>query len=151
MTLWTSLVGLAKLPLAEKLTAVGVLALLPTVAIAVRVLGFRSVCLRLESTAPSKLKPLSAGEIARLSWLVDRIANGCAWKPSCLSRTLVLRWLLHRRGLHTDLRIGVRKSGGALAAHCWLEHDAVPINERPDVGNTFKSFADPISYSARSE
>src|SRR5690606_37178790 len=40
---------------------------------------------------------------------------------TCLRQALLLHWLLRRRGLQPELRIGVRKQGEALDAHAWVE------------------------------
>ena len=39
---------------------------------------------------------------------------------SCLTQALALQYLLARRGLHSELRIGVRKEGRDFRAHAWL-------------------------------
>ncbi len=57
----------------------------------------------------------------RMAWLVnvaDRYAPG---KSSCLRQAAALAWLLRRRGIATNLRIGVTREGENLLAHSWLE------------------------------
>jgi hypothetical protein len=63
---------------------------------------------------------------------------------NCLQRSLTLWWLLHRRGLASDLRIGVRRQGDQLAAHAWIEYAGVVINDRADVARLYAPFADSI-------
>jgi hypothetical protein len=41
----------------------------------------------------------------------------------CLVQALAARWLLARRGIASDLHIGVLKNDDALEAHAWLERD----------------------------
>lgn len=43
---------------------------------------------------------------------------------TCLRESLVLYALLRRRGAAPTFRIGIRKTGTALAAHAWVEHTA---------------------------
>ena len=50
-------------------------------------------------------------------------------RATCLARSLVLRWILARRGIGTELKVGVRNEGGGLHAHAWLECDGVPVND----------------------
>jgi hypothetical protein len=42
---------------------------------------------------------------------------------------LVLHYWLHRDGLPSDLRIGVRLEDGVLHAHAWVELEGQAVNE----------------------
>jgi hypothetical protein len=57
-----------------------------------------------------------------------------------------LHWLLRRRGIENQLRIGVRVEGDGLAAHAWIEIAGEPINERPGVCASF-SVLEPREFS----
>ena len=59
---------------------------------------------------------------------------------NCLSRSLVLWWLLRRKGIETDLRIGARSLKGAFDAHAWLEHQGRPINDTEGVAERYPAF-----------
>lgn len=48
---------------------------------------------------------------------------------SCLHRSLVLWWLLERRGFEAALRFGARKHEGRLEAHAWVEHAGAPVHQ----------------------
>ena len=50
-------------------------------------------------------------------------------RATCLTRSLVLQWMLARRGVGTELKVGVRHEGGVLDAHAWLECGGVPVND----------------------
>jgi len=53
----------------------------------------------------------------------------------CLPRAFALQWVLGRRGVRTELRIGVRKEAKGLRAHAWLEHEGRHIGgARPSYG-----------------
>ncbi len=57
----------------------------------------------------------------QMAWFVkvaDRYAPG---KSSCLRQTAALAWLLRRRGIATNLRIGVAREEEKFVAHSWLE------------------------------
>lgn len=41
--------------------------------------------------------------------------------PNCLEQSLALWWLLRRRGIEAELRIGGRKEAGRFEAHAWVE------------------------------
>lgn len=78
------------------------------------------------------------------------IASRGVWKANCLQRSLVAWWLLRRRGLAPELRIGVTKGlEGALAFHAWLELDGVVINDSPDVLIRYLPFGGVVSPSLR--
>jgi len=59
--------------------------------------------------------------LQRMSWLVDVAANRQPVEIRCLTRSLALAWMLHRRGQQVDLRIGMRQLAGRVHAHAWLE------------------------------
>ena len=58
---------------------------------------------------------------------------------SCLRQSLVVWWLLRRKGMPAELRIGVQ-TGGGFAAHAWVEVDGHPVNDAPDVAERFAPF-----------
>jgi hypothetical protein len=55
----------------------------------------------------------------------------------CLQRSLALCLLLERRGFNTQLKIGVRKSGGDLKAHAWVEYCGKVLNDSQDIARNF--------------
>lgn len=59
----------------------------------------------------------------RIAWLVEKAGQYCPAGTSCLKEALVLSRLLARRGVPTQLRIGVGRQAEAFAAHAWLEQD----------------------------
>ncbi len=63
----------------------------------------------------------AALELRRLDALVDITARNHLYAMTCLRQALTLQWLLARRGIAADLRIGVRREGRALEAHAWVE------------------------------
>jgi hypothetical protein len=52
-------------------------------------------------------------------------------RTECLHRSLALHWWLRREGVASRLQIGVRKEGGDLAAHAWVELDGQVVNDHP--------------------
>jgi hypothetical protein len=65
---------------------------------------------------------------------------------SCLVRSLSLWTMLLRRGVHTDLRIGMRRSSNTMEGHAWLEVEGSPVNEKPAVVGTYTVFEEPLSF-----
>ncbi|GAB2686584.1 hypothetical protein GCM10027037_05690 [Mucilaginibacter koreensis] len=59
-------------------------------------------------------------------------------KGRCLSRSLAMQYALLRRGVSTDLRIGVNIEKGIFDAHAWLERKGIILNDHPvNTGNYF--------------
>lgn len=138
-------------PLANRLSRLGALApderhivlasaaLLPVFSLALRALGFARFRALLTCKAVTAT-PLSPRDIQTIGKLVNIAARNTPTQPSCLTRSLLLQWMLRRRGSDSDLRIGVRLVQGRLDAHAWLECSGVPINDEPDIASRFAAF-----------
>ena len=129
----------------ERRTFLTAIALLPLFWIGLRVLGLQRLQARLQRKPLRHPAALTPDELPRLGALVNSAAHHALGPANCLTRSLYLWWLLRRRGVDTQLRIGVRLSGGTLDAHAWVEHAGVPINDRPDVSANFTPFSEPFS------
>lgn len=128
----------------EQRTLFLALVLLPTIA-----LGLRLFSLRRVQTALARGKPATeieadmsrasvrAAEVARL---VAAAARHGLCQASCLPVALTLGWFLHRQGIPTDLRVGVRKVAARLEAHAWIEHQGIPLIDTPEVHDRFAAF-----------
>jgi hypothetical protein len=129
------------LPREEKATLLAAFLLLPLVRAGLAALRLR----RLENLinrgtfAGKRAEPDQAIALARrITRLVDvaaRYAGG-----ACLARSVVLCFLLERRGVPARLRIGVRKQDGQLQAHAWVEAAGIRLNEAPDIGSRYAAF-----------
>ena len=95
--------------------------------------------------------PLPLADVQALGEAVNKAARHTPFHTTCLSRSLVLVWLLRRRGVASDLRIGVRLVDGALDAHAWVECEGVPVNDLADIAQTFASFGDIVPLTAFNE
>jgi hypothetical protein len=60
---------------------------------------------------------------------------------TCLSRSLALQWLLARRGIASDVRLGARIVDGRLEAHAWVERGGTVVGSRADLAARFTTFA----------
>ncbi|HSI52903.1 MAG: lasso peptide biosynthesis B2 protein [Ramlibacter sp.] len=126
----------------ERATLYASTALLPLFWLALRALGLQRLhTLILRRPLLTMQQPAPAEDLARL---VNTAARHVPFGANCLTRSLLLLWLLRRRGIAGDLRIGVRLEQGVLHAHAWVECDGVPVNDNPDVGRDFASFDQPI-------
>ncbi len=118
---------------------------LPGVVWGVRRFGYqrtRRLLARLAPSPPSKasLAPDEQATCAGLAWAVAAAAHHAPYTSTCLQRSLTLWWLLRRRRIAAELRIGVAHAGGELHAHAWLEHAGVVLNDDADVGSRFAAF-----------
>lgn len=127
---------------------------LPLSWLALRVVGLRR-CLAWLDRSVAGATPATFDASAALRRAVQvgmlvNVAAGYAPGPvTCLSRSLLLAWLLGREGIATELRIGVRIDGNALVAHAWVETGGVPINDDPDVVRNYTPFAERMSAPGR--
>jgi hypothetical protein len=131
----------------ERRTFLSAMALLPLFWIALRVLGLQRLQARLHRKPRARPRPLPLDDLTRLGALVNSAARRVLGPNNCLARSLYLWWLLRRKGVYCQLRIGVRMVDGALEAHAWVEHAGTPINDRHDVSTAFEAFTDAVSPS----
>lgn len=143
-----------RLPKEEKRALRQALVALPLVGAALRLAGLRRCHRRLAArpvpAATATAKPEEARAQAQaLSIAIDRTGRRLPGGASCLDRSFCLWWLLRRRGIATELRIGVRRSeartptnGGAqeMEAHAWVELDGQVLNDSPNVHDRYAAF-----------
>ena len=67
------------------------------------------------------------------------------FRANCLQQSVALWWLLQRRGLGSEIRIGTRKEGGRFDAHAWVEFQGLTLNESRDVHARYTAFEQPVN------
>jgi len=77
--------------------------------------------------------------------LIRGAGNHIPFRSTCLTRSLLLVWLLRRRGVRSELRIGVRQIDGGIDSHAWVELDGRPVNEARGVRQRFAVFDQTLS------
>jgi len=115
--------------------------LLPCVWIGLQLAGLRRLRTWLDQPRSAGSGTFSPDEIATLARMVNAGARLAPGPVTCLTRSLLLDWLLRRRGLPSELRIGVRLHRGTLEAHAWVEVGGTPVNDRKDIGSEYEKFA----------
>ena len=91
----------------------------------------------------------SALVIARMQ---EAASRNLFFHANCLEQSLVLWWLLRRRGIDAALRIGARKDSERFEAHAWVELDSQVMNDASAEHRHFVPFERPIlSMEARIE
>jgi len=98
--------------------------------------------MRLRCPPSSESRHFSEPEVKALGRVVNAAALYPPWPKACLARSLLLLWLLRRRGVEAELRIGVRLLGDKLDAHAWVVWQNTPINDRADISDTYRSLGD---------
>ena len=102
--------------------------LLPLIAVSLRMLDYprtRDVMRRFAQGIGSAAAPEI--QVERVTRLVGVAARRGACRASCLCLALAVWWLLARRGVETNLTIGVRKDETGFSAHAWVERDGVVL------------------------
>ena len=100
--------------------------LLPLTALALHLFGFKRtqnfMSRFVHADRSVDFPEVNSLQEAKLVAHIVRVAAGHGiYRANCLKQSLVLWWLLQRRGIRADLRIGVQKIDGSLYAHSWVE------------------------------
>jgi len=61
--------------------------------------------------------------------IVDMAARCSPLSNTCLHRSLALWWLLSRRGVDCQIRLGARRNDARFDAHAWIEYNGSIIND----------------------
>jgi hypothetical protein len=120
------------------------LVLVPSVQLALRLLGFGPTARRLAAWSDRPIGPSGVAEARLVAEPVAIVAGRRLVGARCLGRSLVLWFLLRRRGVDAELLIGADSAAGALSAHAWVEVEGQPVNDVPDVRDRFGSFGVPL-------
>jgi len=129
---------------AQRLAFVQAWCLLPLVWVGLRVWRLPRLHARLAAGTRALATP-SATQMAHARAVGDAVNAAARHTPfpaTCLSRSLLLVWMLARRGVAGELRLGVQLNSGQLAAHAWVECAGQPVNDRPDVASAYAPFDD---------
>lgn len=121
--------------------AAAALVLLPVFWLGLHLFGlrrWRALTLR-PGRMPGGMAPADARVLGEL---VNAVARHSPLPAACLTRSLVAEWLLRRRGIDAQLRIGVQRTAAGIAAHAWVESGGIPVNDRDDIADSFTPFAE---------
>lgn len=144
---WRKLRKLSQLPGQQRRLVARAAAWLLAVDVGLRVLGFARVR-RLLAGRPATPSDAGAGagrrgEAEAVAWAVAVAAHHHLYSMRCLTRSLVLHRFLARRGIPSELQIGVRKEGRELLAHAWVECAGRPLGEGADVEERYAALGLP--------
>jgi hypothetical protein len=128
--------------------------MLPLVTVTLRVLSFRrttELLARLGSASRRRVtnQHNRMEDLYRASNVVSLAAKHSIVPVSCLPRALTLLWLLNRRGVEAELRVGLRTRAGRLESHAWVESGGLPLNDWAEVSSDFTPFAESFAPSGK--
>ena len=129
-----------ELTIKERLILLEALLLMPLAGLLLRLLRYQKVLHGLQRLTPlGRRQPdeVAAEELKRVGELVNIAAWRGVYTATCLRRSLVLWWLLRRRGFDSQVRIGIRKNGGEFTSHAWVEWEGVVINDTADIADLY--------------
>ena len=116
-----------------------------------RLAGFRRWKSVLAWLSPSAnaIAPLQGAPEKESAQIIARMEAAAArnlfFSTNCLEQSLVLWWLLRRRGIAAELRIGARKEFERFEAHAWVEVDSAVLNDTSAVHQHFVPFDGPVT------
>jgi hypothetical protein len=117
------------------------LLLMPAVQLSLRFRGFKRTAHTLAARSARRRGAEDASEARAAADAVALVAGRRAVGARCLGRSLVLWFLLRRRGMDAELVIGVDvPRGGKLPAHAWVELAGEPVNDTANVRERFGGF-----------
>ena len=130
--MWERLQRFRNLPAPGRALFLRAAALLPWVALRLRLQGFQATNRSLQNTSWEIGSPEfvpTTDRAALTARMVRAAARHGLGSPSCLEESLVLVYLLRGQGIASRLRIGVKKNTPKFEAHAWVECEGVALNE----------------------
>lgn len=112
--------------------------LLPVVAVLLQTRGLRRTQAFLNRyPLPPVERPITVKRLAAMVMLADRYSR--PWS-NCLRRSLLLLYLLQRYRITAALKIGMRRHGGVMESHAWVEWEGEVLGDRADLVETYQAF-----------
>ena len=119
--------------------------------VGLHLIGFRRWERVLANFAPpaNTTGPTQCASVQESALLAGRMQEAAArnlfFRTNCLEQSLVLWWLLRRRGIAAELRIGARKEFERFEAHAWVEVGSAVLNDASAEHQHFVPFDGPIT------
>jgi hypothetical protein len=128
-----------QLTVRQRFTLLEAMALMPLAEIFLGLFRYHTLLAFLEKATPLRKgrATMSMAKARKMGELANIAAWRGAYKVTCLRRSLVLWWMLRRRGVDSQVRIGVRMENGEFASHAWVERGGVVLNDAQDIGSWY--------------
>ena len=120
------------------------LILLPATTLSIRLIGVRrtQAILKPRRFEPNQKPPADQwAEAVDTARMVNIARDHGIHRALCLPHSLVLLYLLRRRGLPCELMIGAQITEQEFAAHAWVELDGIPVNDEEGLKDSFRPFS----------
>jgi hypothetical protein len=133
-----------RLSLSEKWMLFVAMIVLPVTATGIRLFGIKRWKAFLARLSPFRANRVmeNTERAQNIAWLVTVAAWNGPYRANCLQRSLTLWWLLRRRGIESDLKIGMQAENGEVRGHAWIEYGGIVLNDSEDVGDHYHTFKD---------
>ena len=83
-------------------------------------------------TRQRRAQPNAVDPEERVLWAIGWVGRKGIWVPSCLEEALGVQWMLRRRQIESQVRIGVVKTdAGGLLGHAWAEREGRIVSVDP--------------------
>ena len=128
------------------------LVLLPSIALALRLKGFKQTQAFFQRQLPEAgvFQPDAAASLDELqnnlitaqsvAQMVTAADTHGPYRANCSKRSLTAWWLLQCRGIAAELIIGVNRGAGDFIAHAWVEYMGNTLVEADDITERYSSF-----------
>jgi len=120
------------------------LAMLPLVALSLRLRGFQPTRATLQKNLSPSVTRVDSDSLSNKAALTAHMVSAAdrhgLIHPSCLAKSLTLWRLLGEQGITSRLRIGIRKENGKLEAHAWVERKGVALNDPEERHRHYAAF-----------
>ena len=119
---------------------------LPMIALSLKLSGFKQTKNIMSRFVPTRMGNISAREqdLSRaklISCAVAIAGNHGIYHANCLKQSLLLWWLLARRGINTEIKFGAQKTPDiAFGVHAWVEYDGEDLGNSSDLQHQFLVF-----------
>ena len=120
--------------------------MLPVIALSLKLSGFKKTKIRMSRLIPGrKVNILTRDDDLSRAQLIARAVaiagNHGLFKANCLKQSLLLWWLLVRRGILSELKLGTQKSPQeSFSAHAWVEYRGNVLIDATDIEDRFSAF-----------
>jgi hypothetical protein len=104
--------------------------LIAALKLALRVSGFAPTMRWIRSRTDTRGRDADPAAIQAIAYQVALAAALYPGRARCLEQSLTLFYLLRRRGIDVQFRLGVQPH--PFSAHAWVEHAGVPVNDVPE-------------------
>lgn len=136
--------GFRRLSRDEQLVVAEAAAAIVATWIGLRFFGFRYWKALLERFMPSAPATAAVRTVGVIGRLHRSAARHLFFHANCLEQSLALWWLLRRRGIGAELRVGARKNDGRFEAHAWVELNGAILNDTSEGNVAFAPFDAPV-------